>query len=57
MVLYDLSYANIVLLGATLPSYHPKREKDGKNGKDGRRIKADDPRNREEVRRLIETFV
>lgn len=56
-MLYDLSYANIVLLGATLPSYHSKREKDAKNGKDGRRIKADDPRNKEEVRRLIETFV
>jgi hypothetical protein len=43
-----MSYANVVMYSAVLPSYH-KSEK-GKGGK-GERINADDPENREKVMR------
>lgn len=55
-MLYDISYANIIMLSATLPSYKTdddrqggkRRGKDIKSGQDI--IWADDPRNREKVR-------
>lgn len=55
-VLYEMSYANLILYGATLPSY--KKKKDGKGGKGGKgndeeTISADDPRNNERIIALI----
>ena len=58
-VLYEMSYANMVLYGAVLPSY---RHKDGgKNGGSEKRkkqeiIRADDPRNKEKVRQFFDSI-
>lgn len=48
-VLYDLSYANILLYCAVLPSYDTDREK----SKDSDTIRADDPENKEKVRKIL----
>jgi hypothetical protein len=48
-VLYDLSYANILLYSAVLPSYDTGREK----SKDSDTIRADDPENKEQVRKIL----
>jgi len=48
-VLYDLSYANILLYSAVLPSYDTDREK----SKDSDTIRADDPENKEQVRKIL----
>lgn len=45
-VLYDISYANIIMMGATLPSYNSKRDKNKHNQEV---IMADDPRNKDRV--------
>lgn len=56
-VLYDLSYVNLIMYGATLPSYESKSDKN-KNRSDAEQdvIKADDPRNRERVRKFFESI-
>lgn len=48
-----MSYANMIMYGAVLPSY--KSGKKNKSGKadDNEVINADDPRNREKVRRIL----
>ena len=51
-VLYDLSYANLILLGATLPSYDPDRKKRTPQG-DQEVVRADDPRNKDKVRQFF----
>lgn len=49
-VLYDLSYANLILYGATLPRYdRPKK----KGEKKQEVINASDPRNRQEVQNFF----
>lgn len=57
-VLHGMSYANLILYGAVLPS--PGAGKD-KKGRAGRRsadipLKADDPKNRDRVNRIIDSF-
>lgn len=49
--LHELSYVNMIMYSAIIPS--PKR-----NGKDKQQevIKADDPRNRDKVRKAFEQF-
>lgn len=52
-VLYDLSYSNLILLGATLPSYDAEKKKGGRQtGKrlDEEVINASDPKNRKRVK-------
>lgn len=49
--LYDLSYQNMILYTATLPTYDSK-EKKNRGGKQ-ERIKADDPRNRDRVHSFL----
>ena len=52
-VLYDMSYANMIMYGAVLPSYKSsKKDATGKAG-DNEEINADDPRNRDKVRRIL----
>lgn len=46
-----MSYANVVMYSAVLPSYN---RKDGKNGEKQDVIKADDPRNRDKVRQFLD---
>jgi hypothetical protein len=51
-VLYDMSYANVILYGASLPTYQSKR----KNEKTHETIKADDPRNKKRVSDFINSI-
>lgn len=53
-VLYDMSYANVIMYSAVLPSYNTKK-KDGAGHSNQKVIKADDPNNKEEVRKFFET--
>ena len=50
-MLYELSYANLILLGATLPDYSRDRKKQGGDGQDV--INASDPKNRQRVRDFL----
>ena len=52
-VLYDLSFANLTMYSAVIPSYTPKDDK-GKGKQE--KIKADDPRNRQRVSDLLASF-
>ena len=56
-VLYDMSYVNVIMYSSVLPSYKGKGKEDGKKGggEPQKVIKADDPANRDEVRRFVET--
>lgn len=52
-----MSYANMVLYGAVLPSYHTKDKGAGGTGaKKQEVIKADDPRNKEKVRQIFDSI-
>ncbi len=56
-VLYDLSYVNVVMYGATLPSYGAgKADRERKRKEAGETIRADIPENRERVRAMIRSF-
>lgn len=50
-VLYDMSYANIIMYSACLPSYTSGKDKKGND--DDEVINADDPRNRDKVRQIL----
>lgn len=50
-VLYDLSYANLTLYGASLPTY--KSPKDSKAG-DNEVINGDDPEKQAEIDKLFD---
>lgn len=52
-VLYDLSYANLILLGATLPSYNSEKNKSDRAKSNEEVINADDPNNKEKVRQFF----
>lgn len=52
--LHGISYANMVLMGATLPSYGGKKEEKDKNGNDI--IRADDPKNKDLVKAVIKGY-
>ncbi len=52
-VLYDMSYANMVMYSAVLPSYDSKKDRGSETGKQDI-IKADDPRNSEKVLALLQ---
>lgn len=49
-VLYDMSYANILLYGAVLPSFDNEKTEVGESEEV---IDADDPANREKVRKIL----
>lgn len=58
-VLYELSFANLTMYSAVLPSYDSKKDGDGKKGKpqkDGIEMRMDDPRNNDRIRQLFQTF-
>lgn len=50
-VLYEMSYANVIMYSACLPSYSAK--KNGKSKDGGAVIDANDPRNRNQVRAIL----
>jgi len=47
-----MSYANVILYGASLPTYSSKKNKD--KGRDEEVIKADDPRNNDRVQAFLD---
>lgn len=53
--LYEVSYSNIMMYCATLPTYNSKSsDKDDKrSGSKQKTVQADDPKNRELVRAII----
>ena len=51
-MLYELSYANLILLGATLPDYS-NRNRDTKSADGQDVIDANDPNNRQRVRDFL----
>lgn len=56
-VLNEMSYQNVIMYSAVLPSYSPSSKKE--NGRKHIRqevIKADDPRNRDRVRQMVASF-
>lgn len=54
-VLYEMSYTNLLMYGAVLPSYDDSKGK-GKGSREHKRIKADDPQNRGAVREILNSF-
>lgn len=54
-VLYEMSYANLNLYGASLPSYH-KPDGEAKQKKDKDIINASDPRNKNRVRDFLNSI-
>ncbi len=55
-VLYDMSYVNLIMYGAVLPSYHSQTEKKDDDKKQ-EEIKADDPAMKERARQIIDSLV
>lgn len=47
-VLYELSFINLRMYGAVLPSYNSKKDKDGR----GEFVNADDPANLDKIKHL-----
>ncbi len=54
-VLYDLSYANLTLYSASLPSYKSPKDKDKKQG-NHKEIDAGDPKNKDQVRAFLDAM-
>jgi hypothetical protein len=48
-----MSYANLIMYGAVIPSYNRNKDKPEEKGQ--KVIRADDPNSREEVRKFFET--
>lgn len=56
-VLYEMSYVNMVMYSAVIPSYDPKRDKETGNAEKQDILKADDPRNTDKVMQLLENAI
>lgn len=50
-----MSYPNLILYNAVLPSYNPK-DKSGGSDRGQEVIKADDPRNKERVKQFFDSI-
>jgi len=51
-VLNEMSYVNMIMYNAVIPSYNS--DTDGKTiGKDDEKINADDPKNRDKVKNIL----
>lgn len=55
-VLHEISYANVILYSATLPSYDNARKDKKEAGTKENPIKADDPKNRDLVLSIIRGY-
>ena len=55
-VLYDMSYVNMIMFGAVLPSYKSKTESKD-DGKKQEEIKVDDPNMKARARQIIDSLV
>nr|DAW59675.1 MAG TPA: hypothetical protein [Caudoviricetes sp.] len=49
-----MSYSNLVLYGASLPTYSSSKDKNKGRNRDEEIIKADDPRNNDRVQAFID---
>lgn len=49
-----MSYANLILYGASLPTYSSKKDKNKSRSQDEEIIKADDPRNKDRVQAFLD---
>ena len=59
-VLYDLSYQNLILYGAVIPSFDSSDKKesgDGKSGNNEEILWVDDPNNRQRAIEMIQKMV
>lgn len=59
-VLYDLSYQNLILYGAVIPSFDSGDKKDNGDGKSGNNeeiLWVDDPNNRQRAIEMIQKMV
>ena len=54
-VLYEMSYANLILYGASLPTYSSKNDKNKSRSQDEEIIKADNPRNNDRVQAFLDS--
>ena len=54
-VLYEMSYANVIMYSAVLPSYNTKDDKEHKREKQ-KVINASDPNNREQIRQFLDSI-
>lgn len=55
-VLYDMSYVNMIMYGAVLPSYRSHKDGDKVSNTGQDIIRADDPANRDRVRRFLDSI-
>lgn len=55
-VLYDLSYTNLVMYGAVIPSSRGGRSTEEGEGEEKGVINADDPKNRDKVRQYLDSI-
>jgi len=56
-VLHGISYENLLLYSAAIPSFGGKKSKKDKKGKDkGEIINGDDPRNKDLVKAIIQGY-
>lgn len=53
-VLYDMSFANLNLYSASLPTYRKPDKAKAPGGGHGEVINADDPKNRDKIRQIID---
>lgn len=56
-VLYDMSYANMIMYSAVIPSYNSEKGNSSSNdSKTQETIKADDPRNKARIRQILDSM-
>lgn len=53
-ILYELSYSNLILYNAVIPTYKSKTDGDGKQSQEV--IKMDDPANKEKIKDIFDSF-
>lgn len=54
--LHQISYENFLLYSAAIPSYGVTKKKTNKDGKSNEVIKADDPKNKDLVKAIINGY-
>lgn len=55
-VLHEMSYANMLLYSASLPTYRKPKTEDKKTGEQQETIDAGDPRNKNRVREFLDAM-
>ena len=55
-VLYNMSYANVIMYSASLPTYDTDKDKEKKQEEEQEVIKVDDPKNRQRVKQILDSF-